>query len=94
MNNDSRSLSLRWGQTYIPNQDDVLSSSMAQDIGGIQQRVKEEINDANGTLDQDRLVNRLTSSGISEADVLEAVRIMMEERKVSYDIDWDLQLEE
>lgn len=67
---------------------------MAQDIGGIQRKITREMRTADGTLDQDDLVYRVSSKGFSEPDVLEAVRIMMERGKISYDIEWHLRLEE
>lgn len=67
---------------------------MSQEVAGITQRIEDEIRTSEGRIDQDELIGDLTSEGFEEPMVLDGVRILMQRGKLSYDIDWNLQLED
>lgn len=67
---------------------------MSQTVGGPQERIEETVRNADGHVEQTELVDTLTASDHDEREILETIRVMMEQNKLSYNVDWEIQLEE
>lgn len=58
--------------------------------------VREQLTQAEEPLNQEELIKILESDveGLKREEILRALRVLMDKDEVSYDIDWNLQLEE